>query len=324
MTRSSLLVLLFAAALLVAGSSPPTVSTWEGCLVSQNASYIPFGIPEADAEGLQLALNVEYLEAEFFLWSAFGHGLDVIIPGLSGGGSPPVGAQLANLDEFTRDLSAQFGYQEIGHLRAIKDTLGSAAFRRPVLDLSSANWAAFFDRALGGSLNPPFDVYANSLNFLLASYMIPYIGLTGYVGGNTNLQSSTAKRLVAGLLGVESGQDAVIRAYLTEHAERIVSPYSFTVAEVTARLSNFRSTIDHSYGVNDEGIHVPLCLGAEGRTTQNTLVGDDYSVSYSRTPAQVLSIVYRTGNPSCPGGFFPLGALGTIATSFLSEGCGQA
>jgi Ferritin-like domain len=51
------------------------------------------------------------------------------------------------------------------------------------------------DMAFNCKLNPPFDPYANGLNYLLASYIIPYVGLTGYVGANPKLQSPQAKRV---------------------------------------------------------------------------------------------------------------------------------
>jgi len=35
---------------------------------------------------------------------------------------------------------------------------------------------------LKGNTFLPFDPYANDINFLLVSYLIPYVGLTGYVG----------------------------------------------------------------------------------------------------------------------------------------------
>ncbi|KAH9300565.1 hypothetical protein KI387_012148, partial [Taxus chinensis] len=106
-----------------------------------------------------------YLEAEFFLFGGFGYGLDHATPELTSGGPPPIEARKDNLDPLVEDIIQQFAYQEVGHLSA-------------------------FDT----KLNPPFDPYANSLNYLLASYLIPYIGLTGYVGTNAHLRSITAKR----------------------------------------------------------------------------------------------------------------------------------
>ncbi|KAH9306409.1 hypothetical protein KI387_010813, partial [Taxus chinensis] len=52
-----------------------------------------------------------------------------------------------------------------------------------------------FDGVFETKLNPSFDPYANSLNYLLESYVIPYIGLIGYVGTNAHLHSKIAKRL---------------------------------------------------------------------------------------------------------------------------------
>ncbi|KAK7847312.1 desiccation-related protein pcc13-62 [Quercus suber] len=80
---------------------------------------------------------------------------------------------------------------------------------------------------------------------LLASYLIPYVGLTGYVGTIPKLKAPVLEGLFAGLLGVESGQDAVIRAYLYEHAKEIVSPYGITVGEFTNRFSELRDRLGH-------------------------------------------------------------------------------
>ncbi|KAJ6899639.1 hypothetical protein NC652_025941 [Populus alba x Populus x berolinensis] len=92
------------------------------------------------------------------------------------------------------------------------------------------------DAALGRALSPPFDPYASSLRDRIASHVIPYIGLAGYVGANPNLQAKTSKRLVAGLSAVEGGQDAVIRALLFEHAMNKSDLYGMTVAEFTSRI----------------------------------------------------------------------------------------
>jgi hypothetical protein len=73
-----------------------------------------------DVDPLQFALNLEYTEAEFFLHAAYGVGLDQIAPNLTLGGPPPVGAMKANLDEVTWRVVAEFGLQEVGHLRFVK------------------------------------------------------------------------------------------------------------------------------------------------------------------------------------------------------------
>ncbi|GLT67201.1 hypothetical protein SLA2020_395270 [Shorea laevis] len=271
-------------------------------------------IPASDLDLIEFPLNLEYLEAEFFLYGSLGHGLDTVAPNLTMGGPPPIGARRANLDPLTRDITIQFGLQEVGHLRAIKKAV--KGFPRPLLDLSAESFAKVINSAFGRPLVPPFDPYANSINYLIASYVIPYVGLTGYVGANPKLQGSASRRLVAGLLGVESGQDAVIRGLLYERAVQKVSPYGITVAEFTNRISWLRNSLGHGRR-KDEGLIVPEKLGAEGKIRGNVLAGNEYSLSYDRTPEQILMIVYGTGDKGVPGGFYPKGADGRIARSYL-------
>jgi hypothetical protein len=76
---------------------------------------------------------------------------------------------------------------------ALQKALGSYYFPRVQLDLSAANWAKTIDNAFGEKLNPPFNPYKNSLNYLISIYTIPYVGLTGYVGTIPLLQGVGAK-----------------------------------------------------------------------------------------------------------------------------------
>ncbi|CAL9110036.1 unnamed protein product [Musa acuminata var. zebrina] len=268
-----------------------------------------------DVDLLQFALNLEHIEADFFLFAALGRGLDSIAPELAMGGPPPIGAMKANLDETTRLIIEEFGYQEVGHLRAIKTTVGG--FPRPLLDLSSHNFAKIMNDAFGYHLDPPFDPYIDTINFLLASYVIPYMGLVGYVGANPNINGYVSKRLLAGLLAVEAGQDAIIRDRLYQHMHEFVPPYRITVAEFTDRISALRNRLAMC-GIKDEGLLVPLVLGAEGRIATNVISANRNSLAYRRTPAEVLRVVYGTGNEHQPGGFLPKGGNGTIARELLA------
>lgn len=71
-----------------------------------------------DTDRIEFALNLEFLEAEFFLYGALGEGLDSIAPYLAEGGPTPIGAKKANLDHLVRRIIEEFGYQEVGHLRS--------------------------------------------------------------------------------------------------------------------------------------------------------------------------------------------------------------
>ncbi|KAI7751416.1 hypothetical protein M8C21_011792, partial [Ambrosia artemisiifolia] len=218
-------------------------------------------LPKADMDLLEFPLNLEYFEAEYFLFGSLGKGLDIIEPGLAAKGPPPIGAKQANLSLLIKDVITQFAYQEIGHLRAIKKLV--QGFPRPLLNLSAKSFGTVMDAAVGNPLSPPFDPYANDLNYLISCYVIPYVGLTGYVGANPKLESPASRKLVAGLLGVESGQDAVIRSLLYERATEKVVPYDITLG---------------NDGLKDEGLKVPIELGAEKKTQGNVLAGDEDSV----------------------------------------------
>ncbi|KAL6970206.1 hypothetical protein U1Q18_029909 [Sarracenia purpurea var. burkii] len=306
--------------------SIPTATASGTCIISFLLLFLPgfhcsylsavpvSAVPDSDVDLLEFPLNLEYLEAEFFLWGSLGRGLDSIAPNLTMGGPPPRGATKARLDPFTRDVILQFAYQEVGHLRAIKKRV--KGFPRPLLNLSAEAFGEVMNSAFGRAFNPPFNPYANQLNFLLASYVVPYVGLTGYVGANPKLQTTAAKTLVAGLLAVESGQDAVIRGLLYERAAEKVEPYGITVAEFTNRVSDLRNKLG-SAGVKDEGLIVPNFVGAEGKIRGNVLAGDQDSLAYDRTPEEILRIVYGGGDEHVPGGFYPKGADGRIAKSHL-------
>ncbi|KAB1201666.1 Desiccation-related protein PCC13-62 [Morella rubra] len=242
-------------------------------------------IPRSDVDLLEFPLNLEFLEAEFFLYGAFGYGLDKVAPKLTQGGPTPTGVRWAHLDPFTRDVIKQFAYQE-----------GNT------LDLSAASFAKVADSAFGSPLHPPFDPGASGLHFLLASYHVPYVGLTGYV------------RTIPKLRGLLPEGYPSIAIY--EHSRTKVPPYGITVEEFTNRFSALRDRLGHA-GLKDEGLVVPPSLGGEGRSMGNVLAGDADSVAYDRTPEEILRIVYGGGNEHVPDGFYPKGANGRIARSHL-------
>lgn len=80
-------------------------------------SSYSYKIPGDDVDLVEFPLNLEFLEAEFFLYGTYGYGLDKVAPNLTKGGPPPVGGRRAHLDPLTRDIIMQFAWQEVGHLR---------------------------------------------------------------------------------------------------------------------------------------------------------------------------------------------------------------
>lgn len=108
----------------------------------------------------------------------------------------------------------------------------------------------------------------------------------------------------------------MIRALLYERRALKVQPYGESVAEFTNRISMLRNRLGNA-GLKDEGLVVPRVQGAEGRVTGNILAGDRDSLAYPRTPQEILRIIYGGGDERAPGGFYPNGACGRIARSYL-------
>ncbi|XP_024017726.1 desiccation-related protein PCC13-62 [Morus notabilis] len=166
-------------------------------------------IVASDSDLIEFALNLEFFEAEFLLHGALGKGLDSLNSSLAQGGPPPIGARKANLDPLVHRIIEEFGYQEFGKIACRAIVSRTRGIPRPLLNLSSESFARISDQAVGFNLRPSFGPYANTLNYLLAAYTIPYVGLSGYVGTIPRLFLPSSRSLVASLLGVESGRDAV-------------------------------------------------------------------------------------------------------------------
>jgi len=73
-----------------------------------------------DIDELNVILNAEYLEAEFFLHAAYGFGLDQFNgTSLNVTGPAPHGAQTAHTGRFIEHLAKEFGLQSLGHIRSL-------------------------------------------------------------------------------------------------------------------------------------------------------------------------------------------------------------
>ncbi|KAL6214856.1 hypothetical protein ACLB2K_014288 [Fragaria x ananassa] len=170
------------------------------------------------------------------------------------------------------------------------------------------------DRAVGFTLIPPFDPYADSLKFLLlATYLIPYVGENGYVGTIPYLIEK--ENLADWLHHCWRLRRDKMQSYVHFCIKEPMT-YNLTVAHFTNRISMLRNELGMC-GIKDEGIIVPEELGAENRTSSNIISADPNSLAYARTPPEILRIVYSSGNESLPGGFYPEGANGKIARHFL-------
>jgi hypothetical protein len=248
-----------------------------------------------DNDILNFALNLEYLEAEFYLRAVTGSGLpSTDTTGVGTQGTVTGGSKVPFKNPTLAQFAAEIAGDEEKHVLFLRETLGSLAVAEPQIDLvNSFNTLA---RAAGvvsqtGTFNP----FLNETNFLLGAFVFEDVGVTAYHGAAT-LFSSTATGIAylaaaAGILAVEAYHASEIRVLC--YLDHLFQPVQ--------RISALRAELS---GANDDQ---GIVLNGQA----NIVPADSNAIAFSRTTSQVLNIVYGGVN-SCSGLFFPNGVNGTI------------
>jgi hypothetical protein len=256
-----------------------------------------------DADIVNFALNLEYLEANFYHCAVFGTPIPANLSGTNPG--TLTGCQQANLTDVTLSIAQELARDELNHVAYLRSALGSAAVDQPAINIGSAFGAAA-DAAVNGTLSPPFSPYANDLFFLHGAFIFEDVGVTAYKGAAPSITSPAILSAAAGILATEAYHAGAVRTLLIENYD-VVTPYGLNVTTIIDRIATLRNTVSAvGTGTVDGGITTTAS------SDQIVLVpADGNSIAYSRTPAQVLAIVYL-GSASQPGGFFPNGVNGKI------------
>jgi Ferritin-like domain len=264
--------------------------------------------PNIDVDVLNFALNLEYLEAEFYLQAAFGRGLSDTD---SGGGPASTGGKRlvytgVSVQEKALDAAVQAYIEEIAideenHVKFLRAALGSKAVARPQIDIGGVGGAfeAAGKAASAGAL-VGFDPYANALFFLHGAFVFEDVGVTAYKGAARLLTNKDFLEAAAGILAVEAYHAGEIRTLLYSQRETVVQ--GLKVSQIVQAISDLRDTLGGSEA--DQGI-----IGDAGKG--NILPTDANSIAFSRNTRQVLNIVYGAKDAT-KGLFFPNGLNGAI------------
>ena len=267
---------------------------------SSNTATPAAGAP-SDASILNFALNLEYLEAEFYLRSTTGIGLpDSLTTGTGTRGNVTGGRAVPFKTAAIRKFAQEIASDEKQHVAFLRSALGAAAVSRPAISLD----ASFTAAALAAGLivkGQTFDPYANELNFLFAAFIFEDVGVTAYKGAAPFIANKTYLSAAAGILAVEAYHAGVIRTTL--YAEGIQTP---TVYASVQKISDARDSLD-GRSDDDQGIGTAAVA--------NLVPTDANSIAFGRTPDQVLNVVYLNSERVRSGGFFPAGVNGSINTS---------
>lgn len=288
----------------VGGAVLGACSSSSDTAVAQNP---PAGAPNLDIEILNFALQLEYLEAQFYSFAAFGTGLPQ--SSLSGTGTQGAvigGRQVAFSDPLVRRYANEIAADEVAHVNFLRTALGSAAVAQPAIDVGGTDPnGAFSSAARAAGLVGPgqaFDPYLNDNNFLLGAFIFEDVGVTLYKGASPLVTSKVFLEAAAGLLAAEAYHAGLIRTVLS--AKGVAAPTLLTSADA---ISNARDSLDGATDL-DQGISP---TGTGNAQASNIFPGDANALAFSRTVQQGLNIVYlKPGAGQTSGGFFPAGMNG--------------
>jgi len=299
---------------------------------AQTATPTPSPSPTATtafgaSDYLNFALNLEYLEANFYAFATTGSASDA---GLQTGVST-AGAQGAATGgravSFTDPVVAQFAREiaadELAHVRFLRAAIGTLAVAQPAIDLSPGGAFSTAARAAGlVGAGTTFDPYASDENFLLGSFLFEDVGVTAYKNVTGLLSNTTLLEATQGILAVEAYHAAMIRTTL--YRKGIETP-ALRLIEATQQISDARDRLDGTVAENlltgygpDDDQGVAGSTNAAGEAVSNIVPLNANGLAFSRSSDRVLNILYLNQASVSAGGFFPAGINGAIKTSAVA------
>ncbi len=235
-----------------------------------------------EVEVLKFALNLEYLEAEFYTYAVYGHGIEKFGFGITGeanGSNPAEGGITTNgkkvyfngnvTTNLSSELAAEIGGDERAHVALLRSALGSQAIARPNINLN----------ALGFGLG-------SDVEFLKLSRIFEDIGVSAYAGAAGLLTTPAIITTAARILATEA-----------EHVSGVRTLISY--------LNFGTSAIDRA----------DLLPPPSGNQQQVFSINKMNGLPATRTPGQVLYLAFGNKANATSGGFFPSGVNGAITTS---------
>jgi hypothetical protein len=243
-----------------------------------------------DADVLNFALNLEYLEAEYYLVAATGTGLSDADAG-SGAGTVTGGTKVAFKTQAIQEYAMEIANDELAHVRFLRQALGSQAVSRPAIDLTNS----FNTAAMAAGIGSSFDPFADENSFLVGAFTFEDVGVTAYHGAAGLLTSKTNLGAAAGIMAVEAYHAAEIRTLIADLGGNYLT-YANQISALRAAAGG----------------------GSEVAVSGSSIVAaDSNSIAFDRSTDQVLHIVYLNGTVGVvkSGGFFPVGLNGTITAT---------
>jgi hypothetical protein len=286
---------------LVSSGTVAAAAVLVGCGDSTSTTTPPPVTPPTttltDADYLNFALNLEYLEAEFYLRAATGNGLSSTDAG-SGAGTVTGGAQVSFATAAYASYANLIAQDELNHVRLLRTALGSSAVARPNIDLT----AGFNAVASAAGIGSTFNAFADENSFLVGAFAFEDVGVTAYTGAAAALTSVANLSAAAGIQAVEAYHAGIIRTIIAGAAS--VSGASQGYLTAANQISALRGKLG---GGNETMLSINSIVAADSTN----------AIAFARTTDNVLHIVYGTapGAGVKSGAFFPNGLNGNISVT---------
>lgn len=313
-------------------------------LILRSGVVADAAVAYSDSDILNFALNLEYLEANFYYLSAFGCTIDRPNAAAIAAGAPTAGIPISgsvgtpgivtggSQVPFTTIQAASYAIEtaieEGKHVLFLRTALGGSAVAQPAINLGSS-WAALATAA-GIPNGSSFTPYASDNTFLVGAYVFEDVGVTAYHGAAPLLTASANLSAAAGILSVEAYHAGLIRTTINniDPSNTSIGGYTNLISALRAKLSlaaspstltpgtpaNTEDTNPDDFGLANFTTQSGLGGGASVTATRLTDADPVNVIAFARTPTQVLNIVTGGGAVSnntivspATGVFFPAG-----------------
>lgn len=287
----------------------------------------------SDADILNFALNLEYLEAEYYLRAATGTGIPTGDIGTAPG-SVTGGAKIAGLTAHQQEYVNTLAQDEYNHVKFLRKALGSAAVDRPQIDLTNS-FNGLITAATTGSASPmtTFNPFKDFQNFVLGGFVFEDVGVTAYHGAAGALtKGSMYLTPAAQILAVEAYHAAMLRTLIVGSSlttaglpgDQTYINLADAIQKVRASLTGGSTVTAGAELILQSGVTLAKPTDTTAVVGASTIVNADANaVAFARNFDQVLHIVYATPTTSAgaaagvaSGGFFPAGLNGNIKQTY--------